>query len=100
MRRDGAGTQQAGENLLRAKVTFPLARTVALLPRQDATALWQSLVGGLDTDGSHRVAARIHDCGALARCRADAETLLDDAGRCPRSAARLPRHRASSASVH
>ncbi len=79
VRRDGAGTQQAGEDLLRAKVTFPLARTVALLPRQDATTLWQSLVGGLDTDGSHRVAARIHDCGALARCRADAETLLDDA---------------------
>ncbi|MFD7713139.1 SDR family NAD(P)-dependent oxidoreductase [Streptomyces sp. NPDC059786] len=79
VRNRGVLTKRRAEDLLNAKVTYPLAWAVALLPRQEMRALWTEVVAGLDEDSALRAAKRIEACGALDRCTREADRLLEEA---------------------
>ncbi|MEU7134591.1 polyprenyl synthetase family protein [Streptomyces sp. NPDC046261] len=72
-------TKRAAEDLRNAKVTFPLAHSVTLLPRAEAATLWRSLRAGPDERTVERAVRTIEDCGAVAACEKEAARLLDEA---------------------
>jgi geranylgeranyl pyrophosphate synthase len=72
-------TKRVAEDLLNAKVTYPLVHAVACLPRDEARGLWQQVRSGLDPDGAVRAARRIAGCGALDACLEEADQMLHNA---------------------
>lgn len=77
--RQGAATKRVAEDLLNAKVTYPLVRALARMPQDEARQLWEQVRSGLDADGAARAARRIADCGALDECADEAHRMVYDA---------------------
>ncbi|MCW5250396.1 MULTISPECIES: polyprenyl synthetase family protein [unclassified Streptomyces] len=75
----GTAAKRPGEDLLNGKVTHPLVRAVALLPRDEARRLWKEVRSGPDPDGAARAARRVADSGALDLCAAEARRMVRDA---------------------
>jgi geranylgeranyl pyrophosphate synthase len=73
-------TKRVAEDLCNAKVAFPLARSVTLLPRAEAAALWQSLRADPDERAVQRAARTIEDSGAVRVCEQGATRLLGQPG--------------------
>ncbi|MFJ3582762.1 polyprenyl synthetase family protein [Streptomyces sp. NPDC090127] len=69
-------TKRVAEDLLNAKVTYPLIHAVTYLPRDEARHLWHQVRSGLDRDGAARAARRITDCGALEQCAQEADQMV------------------------
>ena len=78
MHRDRA-TKRVAEDLHNAKVTFPLAHAVTLLPRDEAAELWRTLQAEPDERAVRRAARTIDASGAVQRCAEQATALLDQA---------------------
>ncbi|MFJ8543323.1 polyprenyl synthetase family protein [Streptomyces sp. NPDC093586] len=76
VRRQNAVTKRVAEDLLNAKVTYPLVHAIACLPRDEAHRLWHQVRSGLDPDGAARAAHRIADCGALDVCVEEADLMV------------------------
>ncbi|MFF7092478.1 polyprenyl synthetase family protein [Streptomyces rubradiris] len=72
-------TKRVAEDLSNAKVAFPLAHAVTLLPRAEAAALWQSLRADPDERAVQRAARTIEDTGAVRVCEQEATRLLGQA---------------------
>ncbi|MFK0294908.1 polyprenyl synthetase family protein [Streptomyces sp. NPDC090442] len=72
-------TKRVAEDLHNAKVTFPLAHTVTLLPRDEAESLWRTLQAEPDEGAVRRAARTIDASGAVQRCEEQATALLDQA---------------------
>ncbi|MBO1329975.1 polyprenyl synthetase family protein [Streptomyces sp. VRA16 Mangrove soil] len=73
----GVETKRVAEDLHNAKVTFPLARAVGLLPRADAARLWDTVrAGSLDDAAVRDIVGQLESCGAPHHCRADADDLV------------------------
>ncbi|MET9142946.1 polyprenyl synthetase family protein [Streptomyces sp. NPDC004042] len=78
--RDGAPTKLIGEDLHNGKVTMPLAHAVALLPRAELTALWQSVrTPGADPGTVREAITALVSCGALRAAREEADHLVERA---------------------
>ncbi|GEB50713.1 MULTISPECIES: polyprenyl synthetase family protein [Streptomyces] len=76
-------TKRVADDLRNAKVTFPLAHAVALLPRAEAAALWRAVREEPDGPGEEALrcwARTIEDSGAVKECEERAARLLDEAG--------------------
>ncbi|GKQ37945.1 polyprenyl synthetase family protein [Streptomyces sp. A012304] len=69
-------TKRAAEDLFNAKIGFPLAHAVTLLPHSRATALWGSLRERPDEPAVRRAARTIEDSGAVDLCEQEAIRLL------------------------
>ncbi len=72
--------KQTGEDVSQGKVTLPVAKALARLPRDEAWALWR-LVDSRPTDAAvvADAIARIEACGALDACMAEAKALVEGA---------------------
>lgn len=79
VRRQNTVTKRVAEDLLNAKVTYPLVHAIAYLPRDEARRLWQQVRSGLDPDGAAHAARRIADCGALDACVEEADRMVRNA---------------------
>ncbi|EYT80025.1 polyprenyl synthetase, partial [Streptomyces sp. Tu 6176] len=78
--RDGAPTKLIGEDLRNGKVTMPLAHAVALLPRTELTALWQSVrTPGADPGTVREAITALASSGALRAAREEADHLVERA---------------------
>ncbi|MEU3662492.1 polyprenyl synthetase family protein [Streptomyces sp. NPDC032940] len=77
--RQGTATKRVAEDLLNAKVTYPLVHALARLPHDEACRLWHQVRSGLDPDDAVRAARRITECGALETCADEADRMVHDA---------------------
>jgi geranylgeranyl pyrophosphate synthase len=77
----GAGVElkTLGEDISAGKVTFPLVKALALLPREEMAALWET-VRSKPTERSvvEGVIAKLEACGALDACVAHATRLVEE----------------------
>lgn len=86
VRVDGAETKRVAEDLYNAKVTYPLALAVGLLPRGESARLWDIVRGGhLDESAVTLIVKELDDCGAMEQARDHANSLLRQAWKQTRS---------------